>query len=115
MLIAKKGLPFTVEESLQVAAVKKIISAVMEKNPAPVLLAVPLSDAKVKRRVDEMGEYSEEQFCQVLQKISFSLQLHASTISDNNALLMAYVRYKVDEKIIAEILFCAYLETDTIE
>ena len=87
----------------------------MEKNPAPVLLAVPLSYAKVKQRADEMGEYSEEQLCQVLQKISFSLQLHATTTSDNNALLMAYVRYKVDEKIIAEILFCAYLETDTIE
>ena len=60
LLIAKKSLPFTVGESLLVPAVKEIISTVMEKDPAPVLQAIPLSDTIVKRRIDEMGANIEE-------------------------------------------------------
>ena len=69
LLIAKKGLPFTVGESLLVPAVKEIISTVMEKDSAPVLQAIPLSDTTVKRRIDEMGANIEEQLCEVLQKL----------------------------------------------
>lgn len=85
----------------------------MEKDPAPVLQAVPLSDTTVKRRIDEMGANIEEQLCEVLQKTSFSLQLDETTTSDNNALLMAYVRYIFEGKIMEELLFCKCLETDT--
>ena len=53
-LIAKSYLPFSVGESLVVTAMKEIISTVMERNPAPVLQTVPLSDTTVKRRIDKM-------------------------------------------------------------
>ena len=78
-----------------VPAVKEIISTVMERNPAPIVQAVPLSDkpTTVKRRIDEMNENTEEQLCEVLRKTSFSVQLDETTTSDNNALLMDYVRY----------------------
>ena len=89
LLITKKGLPFTVGESLLVPAVKEIISIVMEKDPAPVLQAIPLSDHTVKQRIDKMGANIEEQLCEVLQKTFFSIQLDETTMSDNNALLMA--------------------------
>ena len=112
MLIAKRGLPFTVGESLLVPAIKEVISTVMEKDPTPVLQAVPLSDSTVKRRIDEMGANIEEKLCEVLRKTTFSLQLDETTTSDNNALLMAYVRYIADGKIMEELLFCKCLETD---
>ena len=60
-LIAKKGLPFNVGESLVAPAVKEIISTVMEKDPTPVLRAVPLSDTTVTRRINEMGTNIEDQ------------------------------------------------------
>ena len=103
---------FTVGESLLVPAVKEIISTVMEKDPAPVLQAIPLSDTTVKRRIDEMGANIEEQLCEVLQKTFFSILLDKTTTSDNNALLMAYVRYIDNGKIMEELLFCKCLLTD---
>ena len=112
LLIAKNGLPFTVGESLLVPAVKKIISTVMEKDPAPVLQAIPLSDTTVKRRIDEMGANIEEQLCEVLQKTFFSIQLDETTTSDNNALLMAYARYIDNGKVMEELLFCKCLQTN---
>ena len=111
LLITKKGLPFTVGESLLIPAVKEIISTVMEKDPAPALQAIPLSDTTVKRRI---GANIEEQLCEVLQKTFFSIQLDETTTSDNNALLMAYVRYiyEYNGKVMEELLFCKCLQTD---
>ena len=63
MLIAKKVLSFTLGQSLIVSAVKEIVSIVIEKDPVPVLQAVPLSATTVKRKIDEMGATIEEQFC----------------------------------------------------
>ena len=111
-MIAKKGLPFPVGESLLVPAVKEIISTVMEKDSAPVLQAIPLSDTTVKRRIDEMGANIEEQLCEVLQKTFIGIQLDETTTSDNNALLMAYVRYTDNGKVMEELLFCKCLQTD---
>ena len=112
-LIAKKGLPFNVGESLVAPAVKEIISTVIEKDPTPVLRAVPLSDTTVTRRINEMGTNIEDQLCEILRNTSFSLQLDETTTSDNNALLMVYVRYITDGNIMEELLFCKCLETDT--
>ena len=112
-LIAKKGLPFNVGESLVAPAVKEIISTVMEKDPTPVLRAVPLSDTTVTRRINEMGTNIEDQLCEILRNTSFSLQLDETTTSDNNALLMVYVHYITDGNIMEELLFCKCLETDT--
>ena len=57
-MIAKRSLPFNVGESLVEPAVKEIISTVMERDPTLVLRTVSLSDATVKRRIDEMGTRS---------------------------------------------------------
>ena len=92
---------------------KKIFSTVMERDPAHVPRTVPLSDTTVKRRIDEMGSNIEDQLCEILRNISFSLQLDETTTSDNNALTMAYVRYIADGNIMEELLFCKCLETDT--
>ena len=60
-LIAKRGLPLNVGKSLGVPAMKKIISTAMERDPAPVLQIVPLSDTRVKRQIDKMGRNIEDQ------------------------------------------------------
>ena len=51
----------------------------MEKDPALVLQAVPLSDTAVKPRIDKTVANIEEQLCEALQKTSFSLQLDETT------------------------------------
>ncbi|XP_076806256.1 SCAN domain-containing protein 3-like [Clavelina lepadiformis] len=90
-LIAKEDLTFTAGERLVVPAVKEIISTVMERDPAPIVQALPL----------------------MLGKTSFSVQLNETTTSDYNALLMTYVRYIAHGKITEELSLCKYLETDT--
>ena len=65
-MVAKSSLPFNVRESLVVLAPKEIISTVMERDPAPILRTVPLSDTTVKRRIDEMGTNIEDQLSEIL-------------------------------------------------
>ena len=106
-MIAKRGLPFNVGENFVVPAMKEIISTLMERDPAPVLRTVPLSDIAIKRRIYEMGSNIEDKLCEILQNTSFSLQLDETTTSDNNAFLMIYVRYITDENIMEELLFAS--------
>ena len=73
-LIAKRGLLFNVGESLVVPAVKEIISTVIERDPVPVLRTVPLSDSKLKQRIDEMDtKYIKDQLCEILRNASIEL------------------------------------------
>ena len=112
-LTAKSCLPLNLGENLVVTAMKEIISTVMERDPAPVLQTVPLNNTTVKRRIDEMSTNIEDQLCEILQNTFFTLQLDEITTSDNNALLMAYVRCIADGNIMEELLFCKCLETNT--
>lgn len=45
-------------------------------------------------RINEIGAETEEQLCAIMRDYPFSFQLYETTTSDNNALLMAYVRYR---------------------
>lgn len=59
----------------------------MNSDPTQVLKSIPL-------RINEIGAETEEQLCAILQDYPFSLQLYEINTCDNNALLMAYVRYR---------------------
>ncbi|KAM3874376.1 zinc finger BED domain-containing protein 5-like [Diretmus argenteus] len=87
----------------------------MERDPTQVVKSIPLSNDTVARRINEMGTDTEEQLCAILRESPFSLQLDETTTSDNNALLMAYVRYKTSnsQEMKEEFLFSKYLEIDT--
>ncbi|XP_010775064.1 zinc finger BED domain-containing protein 5-like, partial [Notothenia coriiceps] len=115
LLIAKCGQPFTIGEKLVLPAIKEVISTVMERDPTQVLKSIPLSNDTVARRIDEMGADTEEQLCAILRETPFSLQLDETTTSDNNVLLMAYVRYSTSnsQEMAEEFLFSKYLVTDT--
>ena len=75
--------------------------------------SIPLSSSSVSSRIDEMANDIENKLCDELKTTQFSLQLDETTLRDNEALLMAYVRYiNASRKIIDEFLFAEPLEVD---
>ncbi|XP_077083466.1 zinc finger BED domain-containing protein 5-like [Siphateles boraxobius] len=113
LMIAKSGLPFTAGEKLVIPAIKEAISTVMERDPSPVMQAIPLSNDSVARRIKEMALDTEQQLCATLREHPFSIQLDETTTMDNNVLLMAYVRYMSERDVAEDVLFAKYLSTDT--
>ncbi|XP_058625751.1 zinc finger BED domain-containing protein 5-like [Onychostoma macrolepis] len=113
LLIAKCGQSFTIGERLVIPAIKEVISTIMERDPTQVLKSIPLSNDPVACRINEMGADTEEQLYDILRDSPFSIQLDETTTSDNNALLMAYVRYRASDidDMAEEFLFSKYLET----
>ncbi|XP_050059713.1 SCAN domain-containing protein 3-like [Aphis gossypii] len=83
-------------------------------NVTDITSSIALSNNTVSRRIDEMAYDVEIKLCDILRNTKFSLQLDESTLRDNEALLLAYVRYvNIDEKITEELLFAKSLITDT--
>ena len=112
-LIAKAGKPHTIGESLIMPAVAVVLSTVMNQSPQEVTSVIPLSNSSVSRRIDEMAADVENQLVSKLQVNDFSLQLDESTLPDNSALLMAFVRFLDVDEICQEMLFALKLTTDT--
>ena len=93
--------------------VKEIISTMMatQKDVTP---SIPLSNSTASSRIDEMANDIENKLCDELKTTQFSLQLDETTLRDNEALIMAYVRYvNASRKVIEEFLFAEQLEVDT--
>ena len=65
----------------------------MHQDASSVVRSIHLSNNSVSRRIEELAIDVEQQLCKVLQTTEFALQLDESTLRDNEALLMAYVRY----------------------
>ena len=97
-LIAKDGKPHSIGETLILPAISEVISTVMNQNAAEILRSIPLSNDTVARRIDEMASDVEIQLIHILQTTEFSLQLDESTLCDNEALLLAYVRFTKKEQ-----------------
>lgn len=113
LLIAKSGKPHTIGEQLILPAIEEVLKTVLHKPPFDVLKRIPLSNNTVQRRIDEMSSDIESFLCNYLQTTHFSIQLDESTLPGNEALLLAYVRFVMDEEIHEELLFAKTLETDT--
>ena len=111
-LIAKAGKPHTIGESLIMPAVAVVLSTVMNQSPQEVTSVIPLSNSSVSRRIDEMAADVENQLVSKLQVNDFSLQLDESTLPDNSALLMAFVRFLDVYEICQAMLFALKLTTD---
>ena len=62
--------------------------------------SVPLSNNAVSRRINEISDNIEAQVCIKLQETEFSIQLDESTVHDNQALLLAYVRFINNKKFV---------------
>ncbi|XP_068225571.1 SCAN domain-containing protein 3-like [Palaemon carinicauda] len=74
---------------------------------------LPLSNSSVSQRIDEMAEDLEKQLISHLQVKQFALQLDESTLRDNEAIVLAYVRFNHDEGHKEAMLFARSLMTDT--
>jgi zinc finger BED domain-containing protein 5/7/8/9 len=114
-LIAKSGKAHTIGKELILPAVKEVLEMVLHHRAASnVIKNVPLSNDTVRRRIDEMAEDVEASLCKILILTEFSLQVDESTLpSTNEALLLAYVRFVKEGKIIQEMLFARSLIADT--
>ena len=104
-LIAKCGKPHNIGETLILPAITEVISTVMHQSAPEIVRSIPLSNDTVSRRIDEMAIDVENQLIEILRVIEFSLQLDESTLHDNEALLLAYVRYTKDGVVFEELLF----------
>ncbi|XP_068243860.1 SCAN domain-containing protein 3-like [Palaemon carinicauda] len=85
----------------------------MKQNASEIINILPLSNSSVSQRIDEMAEDVEKQLISHLQVKQFALQLDESTLRDNEAILLAYVRFNSDEGHKEEMLFARSLVTDT--
>ncbi|XP_055943491.1 zinc finger BED domain-containing protein 5-like [Argiope bruennichi] len=112
LLIAKSGKPHTIGEEL-IPTIEEVLQTVLHKPPFDVLKRIPLSNNTVQRRIDEMSCDIESFLCNYLQTTHFSIQLDESTLPGNEALLLAYDRFVMDEEIHEELLFAKCLKSDT--
>ncbi|CDW54544.1 hypothetical protein TTRE_0000281401 [Trichuris trichiura] len=112
-LIAQTGNAHNVGESLILPAVSIILSDVMNLNARDTVQAIPLSNSTVCRRIDEMALDVEDQLVALLRLKKFSLQVDETTLQDNDALLMAYVRFWNANTLMEEMLFVRKIRSDT--
>ena len=77
----------------------------MQQDPKPIIKSILLTDNTVARRTDEMAA---EQLSSILQKTPFAMQLDETTLPDNQALLLAYVRYVTEGQQNEEFLFAPF-------
>ncbi|CAH1963773.1 unnamed protein product [Acanthoscelides obtectus] len=113
LLIAKSGKPHTIGEKLILPAVEEVLKTVLHKPASDIIKRIPLSNNTVERRIDEMSSDIESFLCNYLQTTHFSIQLDESILPDNAALLLAYVRFIMNQEIYEELLFARTLITDT--
>ena len=109
LMIAKSGKPHTIGEELILPAVQEVLHTVLKKPAEQIIKAIPLSNNSVQRRVDEMAGNIEEMLCNLLRNTEFSLQLDESTLPGNESLLLAYVRFVKEERLVQELLFAKQL------
>ncbi|CAH1995886.1 unnamed protein product [Acanthoscelides obtectus] len=111
--IAKSGKPHTIGEKLIFPAIEEVLKTVLHKPASDIIKRIPLSNNTVERRIDEISSDIESFLCNYLQTTHFSIQLDESTLPDNAALLLAYVRFIMNQEIYEELLFARTLITDT--
>ncbi|CAH1992808.1 unnamed protein product [Acanthoscelides obtectus] len=105
--------PDTIGEKLILPAVEEVLKTVLHKPASDIIKKIPLSNNTVERRIDEMSSDIESFLCNYLQTTHFSIQLDGSTSPDNAALLLAYVRFIMNQEIYEKLLFARTLITDT--
>ncbi|CAH2011758.1 unnamed protein product [Acanthoscelides obtectus] len=115
LLIAKSGKPHTIGEKLILPAVEEVLKTVLHKPASDIIKRIPISNNTVERRIDEMSSDIESFLCNYLETTHFSIQLDESTLPDNAALLLEYVRSIMNKEIYEDLLFARTLITDTKE
>lgn len=113
LLIAKSGKPYTIGEQLILLTIKEVLKTILYRPAYDILKKILWSNNTVQRRIDEMSHDVESYLSNYLQTTYFSTQLDKSTVLNNEALLLAYVRFVMDQEIHEELLFVRTLTTNT--
>ncbi|KAJ8895822.1 hypothetical protein PR048_001160 [Dryococelus australis] len=113
LLIAKSGKSHTIGDQLILPAIEEVLKTILHKPAYDVLKRIPLSHNTVQRRIDEMSYDVESFLYNYLQTTHFPIQLYESTLPGNEALLLAYVSFVMDQETHKELLFPRTLTTDT--
>uniref|UniRef100_A0A5S6Q8R8 DUF4371 domain-containing protein n=1 Tax=Trichuris muris TaxID=70415 RepID=A0A5S6Q8R8_TRIMR len=96
LLMAKCGKPHAIGEEQILPAVSEVLRTVVRIPANKIIKQIPLSNNTVQRRIDEMSADVDE-----------------STLPQNEALLLAYVRFIKEGNLVQELLFARELLTDT--
>ncbi|XP_042559411.1 zinc finger BED domain-containing protein 5-like [Clupea harengus] len=110
--VAQTKQPYTIAESLILPAVSLMCKAMLGKDEEyeEKLRSIPLSDATIARRIDEMAADVRTQLVEKLLKADyFALQLDESTDVSDEAQLLAFVRFVDQDEMQEEFLFCKQL------
>ena len=83
----------------------------MHANGRSVIQSIPLSNNTVARRINMMATDVENSLRGILRTTEFSLQIDESTLPGNEALLLAYVGFIQEGKLVEEMLFARRLVT----
>lgn len=104
--IAKAKKPFSVGEQLIQPCLSKVSQIMFGPSGEKKIEMIPLSHQTIGRRFSEMANDVVNQLCARLNKsINFALQFDESTDITNQAILVGFVRYVHDFKIVEDI-FC---------
>lgn len=85
----------------------------MKQNSRTITRIILLSKSSVSCRIDEMAADVDKQLVTKLRAKEFVFQIDKSTLRDNEAVLLAYVRFLDVILFREEILFARLLKTDT--
>jgi len=103
LLIAKNSKPHSIVETLILPAIKEIVDTMQgEGFNSKIMKSVPLSYDTVSKRIDEMADDVEIKLINSLRENNFVLWIDESTVTNNKAILPAYVRFMNKSKEIVE-------------
>uniref|UniRef100_A0A5S6QBY1 DUF4371 domain-containing protein n=1 Tax=Trichuris muris TaxID=70415 RepID=A0A5S6QBY1_TRIMR len=111
--MAKCGKLHAIGEELILPAVSEVLRTVVRMPATEIIKKISLSNNTVPRRIDDMSADVENTLCNVLRTEKFCLQVDESTLPQNDALLLAYVRFIKEGRLVQELLFARELLTDT--
>ncbi|KFD58167.1 hypothetical protein M513_00930 [Trichuris suis] len=107
--------PVRIGEDLILPATAEILETVLHQPVPTIVSKIPLSRRTVQRRIDAIAQDVEATLCGILKNAEFALQLDESTLPGNEVVLLAYMRFIKQERLVQELLFAKELLTDTKE
>ncbi|CAH1102132.1 unnamed protein product [Psylliodes chrysocephalus] len=113
-LIAKNKKPHNIGETLILPAAMKIVSIMQGEKYANVLKTIPLSSDTVHRRINLLADDIKIQLIDhVKESPYYAIQLDESTDVANVAQLLIFIRYRYENDICEDLLFCQGLKGRT--
>ena len=108
--IGKTKKPYTIGEDLIKPCMLAATAEILGPEAANKLQAIPISNDTVQRRIIDMAVDVEEQLIEQVKKLRyFAIQLDESTDLSNCAVLVCFVRYVNEGRVMEDFLCCLKL------